>query len=55
MKNKTYKCRFCTGTAGRNGLCSNCIAKLRIIRSRKIWKTEHQKLLEEMSGSVKGA
>lgn len=50
---KKTKCKYCTGQAGKNGLCKNCNAKRNIIRSSGIWRTEHQKLLEEMSG-VKG-
>lgn len=51
---KKTKCKYCTGQAGKNGLCKNCTKKLKIIRSHKIWRTEHQKLLDEISG-VKGA
>ena len=47
------KCKFCGTNSGLNIICSTCLEKWKIIKSSKIWKSEHQKLLDEISGNTK--
>ena len=53
MKKKVKMCRYCSGHAGKNGMCRECTEKIKLIRSIGVWKTEHQKLLDEISGNTK--
>ncbi len=52
MKKKANRCKFCGTNSGITDICRTCRDKWKIIKSRKIWRTEHQKLLDEMSGEI---